>query len=227
MTHLGYAAQSNESATKFRESQGSDPPSTHATIPSDRISIVTGISTILVPESLKFDGETFDRRDPAHTMNAIIVAAGFLLVAHATPPAGWQTCGGLPDAYNNTACPASQSCAQQGWEPSSGSWGCCPFPNGVSCGKYTCCPQGTECVNSGTTWSTVSTCVAPGESPAPIPQFPYVIGSRGTTGDQVCKLPYSSKTYSLWLTQVCKTGPPLPYSNSLKNVLIVGDSGRH
>ena len=47
------------------------------------------------------------------------------------------------------------------------------------------------------------------ESATTVPQCPYVIGSgdANTTGDSVCK-----------------TGPPLPMSVSLKNVLIVGDS---
>jgi hypothetical protein len=127
--------------------------------------------------------------------------------ATASPPVGWKTCGGLPDAYANTACPATQGCTVQKWEPSKGSWGCCPFADGVSCGSYTCCPKGTTCKNKGSGWSVVSYCAAADEEPA-YPQFPHVVGSGGSTvGDQVCK-----------------TGPPNPYSKTLKNVLVVGDS---
>ena len=38
-------------------------------------------------------------------------------VAMGAPPVGWKTCGGLPDAYANTACPATQTCTLQKWEP--------------------------------------------------------------------------------------------------------------
>ena len=86
----------------------------------------------------------------------LTLAAG----AGAAPPSGWKTCGGLPDSYNNTACPATQTCATQKWQPSPGSWGCCPLPNAVQCeGGYTCCPSGTKCQNKGSGWQVVSTCV--------------------------------------------------------------------
>jgi len=136
-----------------------------------------------------------------------------------------QTCGGLPDALNNTACPSTQSCSEQAWMPSAGHWGCCPFPNGVSCGSYTCCPSGTSCVNHNRGYSVYSTCeAADGSSSSsssssssrrlagkkaalPLP-YPRVVGSApNVTGDEVCK-----------------TGPPLPYDPSRKNILIVGDS---
>ena len=120
--------------------------------------------------------------------------------ARAAPPAGWITCGGLPDAYNRTACPlATQSCAKQAWEPAEGAWGCCPFPGGVSCGDYTCCPAGTRCQNSGSGWGVVSQCVKSSSSSNG--------GMIAVEGDQVCK-----------------TGPPLPLSTTQKNVLIIGDS---
>ena len=132
----------------------------------------------------------------------------------AAPPSGWKTCGGLPDAYSNTACPATQGCSLQKWQPSKGNWGCCPFPDAVSCGDYTCCPKGTTCKNSGSGWSTVSMCTASvGEVQQPaFPQFPHVIGSNYTS---------SASTVG---DQVCKTGPPTPYSTTKKNVLVVGDS---
>lgn len=146
------------------------------------------------------------------------LVASLFIVAQAAPPAGWKTCGGLPDAYNNTACPTTQSCAFQLWAPEAGNWGCCPFPEGVSCSNFTCCPKGTKCVNDVTTWgnnwSTISYCVAPGDvEPVGCPGgevawFPHVIGSGGSSvGDQVCK-----------------TGPGVPYSTTLKNVLLIGDS---
>jgi len=56
----------------------------------------------------------------------------------------------------------------------------------------------------------VSTCVSPQQDVSDVPAraWPFVVGSgSNTTGDQVCK-----------------TGPPAPYSKTLKNVLIVGDS---
>eukprot|EP01045_Picozoa_sp_COSAG04_P005940 COSAG04_NODE_284_length_18146_cov_3.266789_9_plen_226_part_00 len=139
----------------------------------------------------------------------LTLAAG----AGAAPPSGWKTCGGLPDSYNNTACPATQTCATMKWQPSPGSWGCCPLPNAVQCeGGYTCCPSGTKCQNKGSGWQVVSTCVPSDANdsaePPAFPQFPSVIGAdAATTGDEVCK-----------------TGPPLPYSTTPKNVLIVGDS---
>ena len=146
-------------------------------------------------------------------MMILALTAATALDAIGAPPAGWKTCGGLPDGYANTACPtATQSCAPMAWEPSTGAWGCCPFPDGVSCSKYTCCPKGTTCQNRGHStkqkpWTVVSTCVSAGEEPV-FPQFPHVFGADANiTGDQVCK-----------------TGPPLPYSKTLKNVLVVGDS---
>ena len=108
----------------------------------------------------------------------------------ATPPAGWTTCGNLTPAYNRTACPATQSCAAQAWDPADGSWGCCPFPNGVSCSKYTCCPEGSTCKNHQTYgirggFGVVSVCTSQTNDPQHqqrldeigsglIPQFPHV-----------------------------------------------------
>ncbi len=148
-----------------------------------------------------------------------------------TPPAGWTTCGNLTPAYNRTACPPTQSCATQAWNPANGSWGCCPFPNGVSCSKYTCCPEGSTCKNHGTYgmggFGVVSVCIPKADNAQHqqqledtaseiIPQFPHVIGSEGAGSASIGNVTIGD--------QVCKTGPPIPYSTSLKNVLIVGDS---
>ena len=93
----------------------------------------------------------------------LILAPAMTLAA---PPSGWKTCGGLPDAYANTACDtATSTCATMKWQPSPGTWGCCPQPDAVQCdGGYTCCPKGTKCVNKGKGYSVVSTCVPAGAS---------------------------------------------------------------
>lgn len=127
-----------------------------------------------------------------------VLGASLATAALASPPSGWTTCGGLAPDYAHTACPSTQSCARQKWEPSDGAWGCCPFEGGTSCGDYTCCPAGTKCINQGSGWSVVSTCV---------PDAATTTGSSNVTG-----------------AQVCKTGPPIKYSSSTKNVMIVGDS---
>jgi len=98
-----------------------------------------------------------------------------------------------------------------------GTWGCCPFPNAVQCDSgYTCCPEGTKCANKGGGYNVVSTCVSASATDAQVtaaladvPQYPYVVGSGAPniTGDEVCK-----------------TGPPLPYSTTQPNILIIGDS---
>ena len=125
-----------------------------------------------------------------------------LLFSPAVPPAGWTTCGGLDSLYNRTACPSkAASCVVQNWMPDTGHFGCCPYADGVDCATgYTCCPHGSSCVNKGTGWGVVSSCVdaASGKTAAP--------GADG--GGQ----------------QVCKTGGPLPFSTTLKNVIILGDS---
>lgn len=115
---------------------------------------------------------------------------------------GWTTCGSLLDAYNHTACPVTASCATQKWMPSPGNWGCCPYPGSVSCGDYTCCPQGSTCNNTNTenaSWSVRSSCV-------------YQNGTVAPPGSEGGGL------------QVCKTGGPVPFSNTKKNVIILGDS---
>eukprot|EP00935_MAST-01C_sp_MAST-1C-sp1_P000703 g703.t1 len=83
--------------------------------------------------------------------------------------------------------------------PSKDNWGCCPYPNAVCCGDYTCCPAGTTCQNSGSDWRVTSTCVAANGTK---------VGPGADGGGQ----------------EVCKTGGPLPFSTTLKNVVILGDS---
>lgn len=77
------------------------------------------------------------------------------------------------------------------------------MPNAVQCdGGYTCCPHGTKCVNKGGGYSVVSTCVADG----------LTADENAETSEPVIG------------DEVCKTGPPNPFSTTLKNVLIIGDS---
>jgi hypothetical protein len=91
-------------------------------------------------------------------------------------------------------------CPPQNWVPSDGAWGCCPYAEGVCCdGGYTCCPHGTTCKNAGSGYSVVTTCVAANGTGTPP-------GADG--GGQ----------------EVCKTGGPLPFSTTKKNVIILGDS---
>jgi len=114
--------------------------------------------------------------------------------------ANWTTCGGLSSVYANTACPAGVgTCCTQNWMPSKGNWGCCPYPDAVCCGNYTCCPSGTKCQNKGSSWKVVTTCVKPDGTTKPP-------GAEG--GGQ----------------EVCKSGGNLPFSTTLKNVIILGDS---
>ena len=123
-----------------------------------------------------------------------LVATGLAVLS--APPAGWKTCGGLPDARENVACPATATCVRQAWSPSTGNWGCVDGVGAVSCGDYTACPAGTKCVNSGSGWAVTSTCVS--MATPPVPSVPGV--------------------------QVCKQGAPLPMAEDKKNVLILGDS---
>lgn len=87
------------------------------------------------------------------------------------PPTGWKTCGGLPDAYNHTACPSQSTCCQQNWQETDGKWGCIDEVGAVCCGGYTACPAGRTCVGSGAMVPT--NCTAPSTPPV--------------LGKQVCK----------------------------------------
>lgn len=80
--------------------------------------------------------------------------------------------------------------------------GCCPWVDAVCCAnKITCCPSGTKCVDTVPTdwphWAVVTSCEPVGSKPA---------------------------SDSIQGKAVCKYGPPLPASPSLKNVLVIGDS---
>jgi hypothetical protein len=135
---------------------------------------------------------------------SILVAAA--LLSRASPPAGWTTCGGLPDALNATACPPHATCCHQRWAPGAGSWGCidndawgsaAAAGPATCCGNnYTACPAAHTCADSGRGAMVVSTCHPRG----------------GGGGDTVIG------------RQVCKQGAPLPLSSTLPNILIVGDS---
>jgi hypothetical protein len=73
-----------------------------------------------------------------------------------------------------------------------------PMAGATCCANgYTACPANTRCVDSGADWRVVSACV---------PTTAEHDGAN-TTG---------------WA--VCKQGPPLPMSTTLKNVLVLGDS---
>ena len=143
---------------------------------------------------------------------------------------GWDTCGELSteDLYNRTACPTSEAtCCVRKWYvfqlffqtflktyqnltffffsltlisprmPSKGNFGCCPMANATCCANgYTCCPQNHECVDTGSGWSVTTTC-----KPVQPTSAPETAGY-----------------------QVCKTGAPLHFSKTLKNVIIMGDS---
>ena len=97
--------------------------------------------------------------DPCANM-VIIISLICATLAAAAPPAGWETCGGLPASYNATACPSSTAtCCHQHWAPGKGNWGCCPGANAVCCSNgYTCCPSGTKCKDKGGGWGVVTTC---------------------------------------------------------------------
>ena len=136
------------------------------------------------------------------------LALGAAVPARA-PAAGWATCGGLPSAYNATACPSSATCCHQNWAPGAGSWGCIdndswgPAPAAaaaVCCANnFTACPAGHSCSDQGGGAMVRTTCV-------PTPEA----ASRGAA--------------AVAGRQVCKQGAPLPLSTQLPNVLVVGDS---
>jgi hypothetical protein len=140
-------------------------------------------------------------------MRSFLAAAAAAVVAAqcaAVVAAQWDTVcpgasGGPYSAYNATSCPSANStCAPSPFSQSG--VGCCPMPDAVSCSNfgnpYVCCPQGTvRCVAvNGSSWSEVSQCVD---------------AANTTLG---------------FATSVCKPGPPLPMSTTLKNVLVIGDS---
>lgn len=120
-------------------------------------------------------------------------------VVTAAVPEGWATCGGLEPALNRTACPlATATCCQQHWAPGDGNWGCIDWANATCCANgYTACPSGSTCKDTGTGAAVVTECVPNDSTQVPQP----------TAGKQVCK-----------------QGAPIPFSSSLPNVLVLGDS---
>lgn len=102
----------------------------------------------------------------------LALAALFATAAAARAPAWPLECtpvGGKYSSYNQTRCPATQSCAPNGFSVSG--QGCCPFPGGVSCGGFACCPAGSKCVHaSGSGYGEIFTCAGaspPTESKCP------------------------------------------------------------
>lgn len=51
-------------------------------------------------------------------MMRLAAALGVCAAALAAPPAGWKTCGGLPDNYSNTACDTATSTVRLPCPPS-------------------------------------------------------------------------------------------------------------
>jgi len=98
-------------------------------------------------------------------------------------------------SWNRTACDSQATCCNQPFSVSGK--GCCPLgPDAVCCSNnYTCCPKGTICQDAGSGYNVVTTCI-------------------NATNSQPVRTG----------AQVCKSGPSQPYSTTLKNVIIIGDS---
>jgi len=97
--------------------------------------------------------------------------------------------------WNETRCPsASATCCPSGFNPSG--VGCCSFPNAVCCpgSQFACCPEGSTCV---------------------------LVQGSGYNVLYNCSTPGKPVSTN---RATCKSGPPLPMSTSLKNVLWIGDS---
>jgi len=112
----------------------------------------------------------------------------------------WQSC--LPSevsesdnfAWNQTACDTETSTCCASLFSVS-KVGCCPLPNAVCCPNgYACCPAGTVC---------------------------NLVSGSSYQAVYNCTATDRRNTTNL---AVCKPGPPLPMSSSLKNVLWIGDS---
>jgi hypothetical protein len=122
----------------------------------------------------------------------LLLLCGVPLVVTGQWPQKCNTSASGYSSWNETRCPASQSCAPNGFSVSG--MGCCPWPNGVTCGDYSCCPSGTTCIHeSGSGYGEVFQCAS------------------GGANQTRSKCP-------------CKPGMRLPMSTTLKNVLIIGDS---
>jgi hypothetical protein len=101
--------------------------------------------------------------------------------------------GGPYSSWNSTHCPSTTAtCCGSGFNPSQ--VGCCPFPNAVCCpGKpgYTCCPSGNVCVHKA--------------------------GASGAYSEVFTCVPATGANTTA--ASVCKGGPMLPMSTTLKNVI--------
>ena len=103
--------------------------------------------------------------------------------------------GGPYTSWNETRCPSDRAtCCPSGFNPSG--VGCCPFTNAICCpgSQFACCPQGTTC---------------------------SLVTGSGYNSRYNCT---SSEGYTQINKATCKSGPPLPMSTTLKNVLWIGDS---
>lgn len=158
-----------------------------------------------------------------HNMKRVLLIAS--VSATAAVPDGWTTCGGLDPALNRTACPsATASCCKQNWAPGDGNWGCIDFVNATCCSNgYTACPSGTTCKDTGSSWAVVTECVPTTnhqnvhDDSSPLLHKARGSSKEGAGGGVVVPTPTAGK-------QVCKQGAPLPFSPTLSNVLILGDS---
>ena len=145
-----------------------------------------------------------------HNMKRVLLIAS--MSATAAVPDGWATCGGLEPSLNRTACPsATATCCKQNWAPGEGNWGCIDFVNATCCSNgYTACPFGTTCKDTGSSWAVVTECV---------PNQILHDSRRDVRASNRAGVPTPTAG-----KQVCKQGAPLPFSSTLSNVLILGDS---
>ena len=95
-------------------------------------------------------------------------------------------------------CPVYATCC--GSKFSASRFGCCPWKNAVCCkNSLTCCPEGTECVDTipahWPNWGAVTTC-----KPSRHSNDQAAVAVQGKC--------------------VCKPGAPLPMSDTLKNVCL-------
>ena len=110
----------------------------------------------------------------------------------------WITCGHLSNELNHTACPNTATCCQNKWNVIEDSWGCVDLYKANCCDNgYTACPNGFKCVDKkgSQDWQVTTACV-----------------------------PIETQTCNSTGLPVCKTGPTEPFSTTLKNMIVMGDS---
>ena len=132
----------------------------------------------------------------------------------------WEACD-VAKGQAATSCPSASQCCKS--EFSGSLMGCCPWKDAVCCkNSLTCCPKGTRCSDFVPTswpgWGLVTTCV-PSTAAASESSWttPAVGTASGTGAGTAIVANVTGKC-------VCKPGPPLQPSTTLKNVLIIGDS---